>query len=222
MRAMYCSKACQKGHWKNGHKGECKKLSDAPKTPPSNTMACVICLDNDEHPYPIPLGCACRGNAGFAHPTCIARVAMADRLQSLRWQKCLTCKQEFTGRMELELAHKWWGKVKTYGKESLDRLMSGMNLASALSSHGKYVESEAMHRETIEGQTRVLGPSNPNTLNTTQNLANVLMPQSKYTEAEAIYRSVLETKITVLGPEHPDTLGTRMNLANALDRQGQG
>ena len=87
MQVAYCSKSCQVQHWKKGgHKRECKQLKQTATLmyqtsrtnfkvcTPGGSASCFICLgsdgDGDDEPCPTPLGCACRGNAGFGHPGC--------------------------------------------------------------------------------------------------------------------------------------------------------
>jgi hypothetical protein len=135
LRVAYCSKSCQVQHWKKGgHKRECKQLkvaatpTDQPPIPveadiPGGSGPCFICLDGDDEPRPIPLGCACRGNAGFAHPTCVEAATMADGIDSGRWTKYMTCKQEFTGALQLGLARRRWTRVR-------DKLETNIPLAS--------------------------------------------------------------------------------------------
>ena len=36
---------------------------------------------------------------------------MADGIDSDRWFECMTCKQEFTGAMQLGLARRQWARV---------------------------------------------------------------------------------------------------------------
>jgi hypothetical protein len=45
------------------------------------------------------------------------------------------------------------------------------NLACALDDQGKFTEAEAMYREVLAVERRVLGPDHPNTLVTAGNLA---------------------------------------------------
>ena len=171
MRVAYCSKSCQVQHWRvGGHKRDCKqlklKLTAKPMGQPQLTAkagavgssaSCFICLDGDDEPCPTPLGCACRGNAGFAHTACIEGAAMADGILSDRWYRCMTCKQAFTGAMELELAIRRWARVCDEPKTNKTRLSVAMHLANALDAQGQHAAAAAMRRETLKVQKRVLG-----------------------------------------------------------------
>ena len=91
---FYCSKDCQKMHWKRGHKKVCVE-------PP----LCTICLDGGIEPVPIQRGCGCRGDAGLAHVACIAEMNHQKRLGHHNgWHNCDTCGQRYTAAMQLGLA----------------------------------------------------------------------------------------------------------------------
>jgi hypothetical protein len=66
--------------------------------------------------------------------------------------------------------------------------MTDGNLASSLSSEGKYDETEKMEREVLEVKQRVLGEEHPESLITAGNLADSLTRQGKYDEAEKMAR----------------------------------
>ena len=89
------------------------------------------------------------------------------------------------------------------GPEHPDTLASWSNLAAVYNNQGKYAQAEALYRQSLEINRRVLGPEHPGTLASMNNLAGVYNNQGKYAQAEALYSQTLE----VLGPEHPRTLG---------------
>ncbi|GAB1310659.1 hypothetical protein MFIFM68171_00869 [Madurella fahalii] len=89
--------------------------------------------------------------------------------------------------------------------------------AKSTSMLGKYQDAEALYRQTLKLQIRVLGAEYPDTLTSINNLANTLDRQGKYEEAEALYRQTLKLQTRVLGAEYPDTLTSINNLANTLD-----
>ena len=188
---------------------------------------CFICLDGGGD----PLGCACRGNAGFAHLACVEALAMADGRCSDRWVECMTCKQNFTGAMALRLARRRWARVSSIPLSrrfhhepevsAFARCKAATHLANALRAHGQHAEAAALHRETLEVLKRVLGKEHPDTLKTAMNLANALSNQGQHAEAGAMLCETIELQKRVLGKEHPTTLTMTMNLANALYNQGQ-
>jgi hypothetical protein len=94
--------------------------------------------------------------------------------------------------------------------------LTASNLALALSGQGKHDEAEAMHRETLAVQQRVLGLEHPDTLFTASVLALALSGQGKCVEAEKVYRETLAVQQRVLGPEHPSTVKTAKDLAACM------
>ncbi|KIM98677.1 hypothetical protein OIDMADRAFT_31451 [Oidiodendron maius Zn] len=86
---------------------------------------------------------------------------------------------------------------------------------------GKYKEAKRMHQETLELQTKLLGPEHPDTLESRNRLASALYSQGEYKAAEQIDQETLKLQTKLLGPEHPDTLESRNRLASALYCQGE-
>ena len=235
----YCSAACQKVHWKQGgHKQECipsaAKASSAvlATSKPSKAAvavagsrggseacACIICLESD--PPPIQSGCACRGDAGLAHVECRA-MAAAHRMANTYdgWRECSTCKQDFTGAMQVELATSWWSTVQNLPEDD-DWIAAAGTLATALHSQGMCAKAEQLFRKLLAIARRVLGPEHQNTLAAATNLVAALGSQGKWTEVETICHEVYAVQRRVLGPEHPRTLITAVNLAMALKSQGK-
>ena len=84
-----------------------------------------------------------------------------------------------------------------------------------MNHQGKFVNAEAIVREVIAMQCRVLGPGYPDTLTSGMNLAATLDSQGKFADAEAM----LAVQSHVRGPEHPETLRSGVNLATTLSAQ---
>ena len=78
-------------------------------------QTCFICMDGagDEG---LVRGCACRGAAGFAHVSCLARLAQVAVERGTgpgwdRWHECGLCEQEYHGVVACALG---WACWKTY------------------------------------------------------------------------------------------------------------
>ena len=140
---------------------------------------CVICLDSS--PPPIQSGCACRGDAGLAHVACRVKAAesQAPEKKGCVWWECQTCKQAFTGAMQLGLAEAHWTKVQGREQEDGEWQMAALLMARALGDQGRYGKAEKMQREVLAAQERELGADHPNTLATTGTLAATLSNQGK-------------------------------------------
>jgi hypothetical protein len=183
--------------------------------------ACIICLDTS--PPPIQFGCACRGDSGLAHIACLVQAAASQQAQrgSGVWQKCQTCKHDYTGAMQTGLAEAWHSRVAGQAAESDERLQAENYLAMSLSQQGKAVEAEPMLRRLHTVMMRVHGAEHPNTLTSASTLALSLSHQGKYADAERIEREVHEVQKRVLGAEHPSTLMSASTLAASLIYQGK-
>ena len=160
--------------------------------------ACFVCLEAS--PPPIQMGCACRGDAGLAHIGCLihAAASRAAHGSNAGWWQCSTCKQDFTGAMQIGLAEERWLRVRDQPAESKDRLAAASILACSLHGQGKHAEAVQMQRELLDVQRRVLGPEHPHTLTTMSNLASSLRGQGKRAEAETMLRELLDVQRRVL------------------------
>ena len=185
----------------------------------TDAAACIICLDAS--PSPIQSGCACRGDSGLAHVDCLVQLAASQQEHRGTgvWQQCQTCKQDFTGAMQIGLAEAWRSRVAGQPAESLDRLAAESHLANALLHQGKGAQAERVLRMLHAVQMRMLGAEHRSTLLTAGDLAASLVHQRKYADAEVIQREVLGATKRVLGTEDPHTLTSAGNLAESLSGQ---
>ena len=87
-------------------------------------------------------------------------------------------------------------------------------LALVLDNQNRFVEAEAIQRETFDVRKRVLGLDHPDTLASMATLAKILNHEHRYAESENLYRKALKIERRALGPEHPAVLSTLGNLAN--------
>jgi hypothetical protein len=144
---------------------------------------CVICLDSC--PAPTPSGCACRGEAGLAHATCLVANAVSQREHrgDEAWFKCQTCKQEFTGAM----ARAWGDMEPKNGNAQLF-------LAAMLRSCGKYAAAARIGRAVVFAFRKELGDEHEHTLRSMSSLAVTLGHQGKHADAESILREVTATQ----------------------------
>ena len=183
---------------------------------------CTICLSAEG--AVLQRGCCCRGDSGWVHLECITQLAAHkdDHDEDWSgWAACGTCNGDFTGCVQHGLARAWWSRVESLDNGHEDRLAAADNLAVSCGDQGKHAEAEALQREVLAVQKRVLGDEHPDTLDTACNLAISCSDQGKYAEAEALQREVLAVQKRVLGDEHPDTLDTAGNLAASCSEQGK-
>ena len=80
-------------------------------------QTCYICYGEGDEEEGLVRMCACRGEAGFAHISCLARQAevTVERVGQgrgwQRWHKCGLCEQEYHGVVSCALG---WASWKTY------------------------------------------------------------------------------------------------------------
>ena len=135
----YCGKECQAKHWQGGHKTECKPCENnqGNKWVIPKDAECNICLERDD--LLIPLGCACRGKSAYGHLACRAKAAMSRGIQEWdAWHTCDTCKQDFTGAMQLGLARRWIQHTRCLKRGDENRLAAETNLGNALIASGRH------------------------------------------------------------------------------------
>jgi len=224
--------------WKAGHNKRCGHRTKRTQTATINSRPrrvihsqagvripenaeCNICLERDDNL--IPLGCACRDNAGFGHVDCLVKAAEARMRTSDRngWHTCTTCKQLFTGEMWMRLAESYMKHTESFNPESEDRLAACNNMGGALYSSGQFAEAAKIFRENLNLSKKVLGRKHPNTLEIKDNLGSALGSSGQHVEAAKMHRETLNLRKKVLGPEHPDTLNSMNNLGCALCSSGQ-
>jgi tetratricopeptide (TPR) repeat protein len=70
---------------------------------------------------------------------------------------------------------------------------------------GRYEESEALLRKTLEGRQKLLGPEHDGTLMTVGEMAGVIGQQGRHGEAEQQFRDLVEMRERISGPDHPRT-----------------
>jgi tetratricopeptide (TPR) repeat protein len=208
---------------------------------------CFICLE--ALPAPAQMGCACRGPAGLAHAACLARNAVARGILEA-WVRCGTCKQRYTGNMEIVLVATLRGRATGLD----ERFQAEAWYAEALMHRGEFEEAEGLLRALCEEQARLGSPralataidvasalygkreyqraadiyrralsKRPSDLSIRGNLASALMHlgAEAVAEGEAMHRGVFEEVRAQRGAEHPETLAAANNLAHSLDYGGK-
>jgi hypothetical protein len=208
----YCNGGCQRAHWKQGgHKQVCREQ-----------FACTICLDDEDYPLPIQCGCGCRDAAGCAHVACKTEYAAHQGPGYHKgWHTCPTCKQKYTGAIELGLAETLWARLQARPAEDKHRQSAQNLLANAYFEAGRDAEAEALYLDLLATARRVHGAIHSNTLQVSGNLGRLLLQQGKHSAAEAVFRDTLPVQRIALGPEHEDTLDSASSLASALENQGK-
>ena len=162
-RTDYCSPECQAAHWASGrHKKYCKGIARARRDTnlevQSRALArvahmsggapagarCMFCLDWSGAADQLRRGCACRGSAGWTHVSCLVKCAKAARAPLppvtyfAAWVSCSTCKQWFTGQVQLRLTIALWAKHARAVDTNFERFSATSEYAAALSAAGEH------------------------------------------------------------------------------------
>lgn len=169
---------------------------------------CFICLCADED---LLRGCACRGGAGFAHLACLVAAAQAN---AETWTRCPTCKQDWTGAVELGLSS---ARVELAarlpeGDGDAEKLMGDLRLSQAMANSGKYNEALELGRRTLVAARRMTGAESRYTLLAMANLANVHTQLGDTTAALPLLQEGLLTRRRLYGDDAEDTISSMTNL----------
>ena len=208
---FYCSRGCQRKHWKEGgHRQVCEE-------PP----CCTICLVGGEDPLPLQCGCACRGAAGLAHVACKVRAAAHQGAGwHEAWERCRTCGQLYTGAMQLGLANEIVRRTRCRAPSDQDRLLARRSLGQALLNAGQHSAAEALLRSVLRCRGgRPFAHSHPATRSAASALACAVAAQGKHAEAVRLHRAVLAaTPADEQG--HSATRANKAVLASSLSELG--
>lgn len=94
-------------------------------------------------------------------------------------------------------------------------------LAEASQQRSKLAEAEALYRQALEIQRRLLAPDDPELIDTLSGLAELSVLRRNFDHAEAMFRTTLELRRSRLGNKHPDIAANLSNLTVALHGQGR-
>ena len=243
---LYCSRRCQKTHWASGgHKQTCVGIARARRDTDTEVQSralarvshmsggapdeacCLFCLDRGDVTDPLLRGCACRGSFGWTHATCLVRSAEAAREPMLpqphfaAWLFCATCKQGFTGLVQLRLAIALWAKHARAVETDEERLQAVDMYSDAIGDAGEHAEAARLQRGALDVRTRVLGPEHLVTLNSATNLAASLCQLGECAEAAVLLRTTLAVRAHTLGADDEDTLLAESHLVSVLLHLGE-
>ena len=166
------------------------------------------------------MGCACRGDSGHVHVACLVEAAVAQKAHRgfAVWRVCQTCKQSFTGALQMSLATVWKARTSHLPIGDMERPAAEWHFACAQMDAGDHVGAEPTLRMLHQLFACVCGHEDPVTLCCAGDLSNSLAGQMKYEDAIRIEREIHATFERTLGPEHRDTLAAANNLCSYLTK----
>jgi tetratricopeptide (TPR) repeat protein len=136
------------------------------------------------------------------------------------WYQCPTCKQDYTGELQLGLARARWELVRGRVAEDGERREAADDLARALQDAGEFDGALPLYEEVLAVERRINGDDHPNTLTSISNLANLHSGMGTHDLALLLHTVALATRRRLLGDAHPDTLTSCSNLANLHSAMG--
>jgi len=222
-QTRYCSERCLRYHaHRGGHDDECEEIAngggaeqyhadkkyeeavaEAVEECADDTegQTCYICLDGDAEEGLVRM-CACRGAAGFAHVSCLAKqakISWAEAEVNLnvnnfeerwgRWHTCGLCEQHYHGVVCCALG---WACWKTYlGRPETDEVRTDAMtiLGNGLSEAEHYDDAVAVYEAKLATEER-LGEPEPDKLITRGNLAICHYNLGQLDEALSMQREV--------------------------------
>lgn len=94
------------------------------------------------------------------------------------------------------------------------------DLANVLDDQGEYDAAEAMAKEVLDAQTKVLGAGHPNTIAALTSLASIYRKQGRLIEAEKTFTEAWERYRKVMGPDNRSTIIAANNVGEILEKEG--
>ena len=139
---------------------------------------CWVCLEATD-PGGVataPTGCACRGSAGHAHPSCLIAAAKHKpnaKARHLAWMYCPTCNQSYAGPMEMGLARARWDLHRDAPEADNERLQAMGYQGLALSKSGDAVRATPIYEKLVSIMRRTHGAGHVETVQHMVNLASM-------------------------------------------------
>ena len=188
-------------------------------------QTCYICLEAvaPESNEGLVRGCACRGAAGVAHVSCLARqaqVAVERRKRGaggpgfLRWSTCGLCKQEYHGVVHCALGWACWKTYLSRPERDWVRMYAMSTLGNGLHSVNRFKDAVAVKEAELAMERRV-GDAN-GVLIVQGNLALSYLSLRRYEDASRMQRDVYSGRMKLNGEEHFETLLAANNYADSL------
>ena len=181
-------------------------------------QTCYICLEAvaPESNEGLVRGCACRGAAGVAHVSCLARQAQVAAERTFdRWHTCGLCEQRYHGVVQCALG---WACWRTYvGRLEADwpRRLAINVLGNGLSEAGHDDDALSVGEAEL-AMMRRLGAPEASILVVQSNLANTYSSLGRFEEALSMERGVYFGRLRLHGEEHEYTLRSASNYASSF------
>ena len=243
----YCSATCRHSHWRSGHRGLCPEIRRAGGAEQYNAnekykeavavavkecaedtkgQTCYICLE-DGSEEGLVRSCACRGAAGVAHLSCLAKQAkiLCDEAEEdderydeswNKWNKCGMCKQHYHGMAINALGWACWKSYVGLPEADDKRCAALRALSHCIAVDDRDGASAiCIHQANIDSVRRFMPDEEGLLLHATTNLALAYKSVGRDSEALALQREVY-AQSKELGDEDDVFFSTVTDLALSL------
>ena len=194
-------------------------------------QTCYICYGEGDEEESLVRGCSCRGTAGFAHLSCLARQAQVavergGGRRFDRWYSCGLCEQDYHGVVRCALG---WACWKTYlvrpeanllRREAMKQLGNGLYFACLDWRQWKWHGEEALSVE--EANLRMLrrvGAPEGDILVAQGKLARTYRMLDRSEEALRVVRDAYSKHCRLLGEDDRESVVLAEIYASSLGRQ---
>eukprot|EP01046_Picozoa_sp_COSAG06_P007951 COSAG06_NODE_397_length_16244_cov_230.792320_11_plen_470_part_00 len=218
------------GAARGGRGGTCHafrgwRMASEPETETiDDGLVCWVCqfTDCDEHPEEplLSTGCACcrpGSSGGRAHVSCLASAAAH---QEKLWYECPTCKQAFTGAVDIELSRARWELCRSRPEADGKRLNALSSLADALSNSGDNATARPLLEELVAVGRQTRGNDHRATLGAIGRLGDLLSRMGDNAGAQPLLEEAVAGLRLTLGDEDEVTLDAMSSLATVHGRLG--
>jgi tetratricopeptide (TPR) repeat protein len=155
---------------------------------------------------PLLRACACRGpDASFSHLPWLVKYAGANDIASggKSWWQCPTCKQDYTGELQLGLARARWELVRGRAAEDVEWCHAAIDLATALWDARDFDGALPLFEEVLAVARRFNGDDHSDMLTSISNLASLHSSMDNHDLALPLYTEALAQRRRILGDEDP-------------------
>ncbi len=234
----YCSSTCRDDHWRRGHQQICGEIHLGGNAEQYNAdrkykeavavaveacaadtagQTCFICMDGPVEEG-LVRGCSCRGAAGVAHVSCLARQAQVavergDWQNFVRWSKCGLCEQRYHGVVYCALGWACWKTYLGLAEEDWERRLAMTALGNGLFEAEHYEDALSVREAELAMTRRIGEPGDDRVI--LSNLANSYQKAGRLEDALSMTRD-LYAGLKFGGAEDQETLISANNYAASL------
>jgi len=191
-----------------------------------NDRVCYICLDAFHEKEGLVRGCGCKGTSGYAHVTCLARLAQtsveegeAHHAEDMparwrKWSACTLCDSSYHGRVSSALGWACWKAYLRRPNDDPAKRAALTTLGSALIDGDRCPEALIAFQTQL--QHALADESEEDIVAAKQNVAMCYSRLGRDKDAIILNRELYAKQRKAHGPDHVDALVAALALANSF------